>query len=197
MSTITRPPLHRWNYADWDRMIGSGLLDRQRVELIDGEIIQMSPQYEPHVAGIILSAGVMRRLFHESAHCVRSQAPLRLGHDSEPEPDVAVVQGTIEDYLKSGHPTTALLIIEVAQSSLDFDRGDKASLYASAGVADYWIVNLIDGQLEVHRNPIVDANARFGHRYGTVIILKPGEFIAPLAATDKSVAVADLWAQRH
>jgi Uma2 family endonuclease len=126
----------------------------------------------------------MRSVFGERAYCVRLQAPLRLGHDSDPEPDVAIVKGPMDAYLESGHPKTARLVIEAAQASLDFDRADKASLYAGAGIADYWIVNLIDNQHEVHRKPIAYATERFGHRYSKVTILKSGESIAPLAAKE-------------
>jgi Uma2 family endonuclease len=87
---------------------------------------------------------------------------------------------------------SALLVIEVADSSLAFDRTVKASLYASAGVADYWIINLAQRQCEVHRKPVRSAKARFGWRYSQIAILKPRDSIAPLAAREKPISVADL-----
>jgi Uma2 family endonuclease len=134
----------------------------------------------------------MQRVFDESAFCVRSQAPLRLGHDSDPEPDVAVVGGTVRDYLKAGHPQKALLVIEVADTTLSYDRGAKASLYASARIADYWIINLKQRQCEIRRKPVKDAAQRFGFRYSQVTILKAGDEIAPLAAKDNPITIASL-----
>ena len=78
---------------------------------------------------------------------MRAQGPLALGRRSEPEPDIAVVQGTIDDFPE--HPQTAVLVVEVSHSSLSFDRTDKANLYAGAGIAGYWIVNRVDRRLEV------------------------------------------------
>jgi Uma2 family endonuclease len=134
----------------------------------------------------------MRKVFPESAYWIRVHAPLWLGNDSEPEPDVAVTKGAESDYSDIHHPTTALIVIEVAQTSLAVDRADKASLYASAGIADYWILNLQDRQLEVHRKPVKGAEQRFGHRYSKITILKSGDSISPLAAKTRRIAVADL-----
>jgi Uma2 family endonuclease len=192
MSTITQPLLYRWTYDQWDRAVESGVFEGQRVELIDGEIIEMSPQFEPHVASILLVARAMRRIFGESAYIVRTQSPLRIGNQSEPEPDVAVVKGSVRDFVKTGHPQDALLVVDVAHSSLAFDRGDKASLYASAEIADYWIVNLLQRQVEVHRKPARDARQRFGYRYSDVTVVKKTGSVAPLAARKHKIAVADM-----
>jgi Uma2 family endonuclease len=121
---------------------------------------------------------------------IRVQLPLALGPDSEPEPDVSVVRGTPRD-APSGHPTTAALVVEVADSSLRLDRGPKARVYARAGIADYWIVNLIDRVLEVHREP---SGPRPGGQsaYAAVHTLDADAIIAPLAAPPARIAVADL-----
>ena len=100
--------------------------------------------------------------------------------------------GNPRDYLGTGHPKTALLVIEVSDTTLPFDRNRKASLYAAAGIADYWIINLMDRQLEVLRQPIADASAPHGLTYGQTQILKSGEAIAPLAAPTSQIAVTDL-----
>jgi Uma2 family endonuclease len=192
MSAITQPPLYRWSYEQWDRAVESGVFEGQRVELIDGEIVEMSPQFEPHVAAIVLAAAVLRRIFGEKEFIVRQQAPLRLGSTSEPEPDIAVVKGTARDFIKTGHPQDAILVVEVSHSSLAYDRGNKASLYASAGITDYWIINLLQRQLEVHRKPIRDAKARFGFRYSQITTFKKNAFVAPLAARKSKIAVADM-----
>ena len=192
MPAIAKPPLHRWTYAEWDRMVASGSLDGQRVELIAGEVVEMSPQCEPHVLAISFTANILRIIFPEPAFWVRVQSPLRLGRSSDPEPDIAVVPGPPRDYLKSGHPHKAILVVEVADSSLDYDRDDKASLYASAGVADYWILNLLQRQCEVHRNPIADPAERFGFRYHQITVHKPGDSIAPLGALNSPVAISEM-----
>jgi Uma2 family endonuclease len=121
---------------------------------------------------------------------VRTQVPLNLSEETDVEPDVTVVPGKPRDYPE--HPTTALLVVEISETTLDYDRGRKGSLFAAAGLADYWIVNLIDDQLEVYRNPVADPSEPFGFRYADQIILRRGDQIAPLAAPQANIAVADL-----
>jgi Uma2 family endonuclease len=117
--------------------------------------------------------------------------PLDAGEFSEPEPDIAIIQGEVRDF-KTAHPRTAVLLVEVAETSLAYDRTDKASLYAKLGIPDYWVLNLIDRQLEVRREPVVDASQLYGFRYAQVIILKPGDHISPLAKPEIRIAVDDL-----
>ncbi len=167
-----------------------GLFQDRRVELIDGEIVHMSPPLSLHSGTV----GMVERLLLAAfggEYWVRTQMPLRLHADSEPEPDLAVVEGEPRSYLKD-HPKCALLVVEVSESSLAFDRGPKGSLYASAGIADYWIVNLIDHCLDVYRNPIADPAAAFGSRYAAHQKLCPGDRVAPLAKSEARLAVADL-----
>ena len=109
--------------------------------------------------------------------------PLNLGRDSDPEPDLAVVRGRIEDY--SDHPTTALLIVEVSDTTLRLDRR-KAGLYAAAGIAEYWIVNLNERQVEVHRSPQADGE------YAERRVISAGESLAPLGRSTLSIKVMDL-----
>lgn len=133
-------------------MVDAGVLGpNDRVELIEGEILVMSPEKSRHAAVVDLVAEALRRIVG-SGHTVRVQHPLGLGTSSEPEPDLCVVPGTPRDYL-SAHPTTALLVVEVADSSLAFDQTTRARLYAAAGLPEYWIVNLVDRCVEVHRVP--------------------------------------------
>jgi len=190
MSLIERPQLFRWDNAEWERAVAAGIFDGNRVELIGGEIINMSPQLVPHARGICRTAAAMRKGFPESNYWVRDHLPLHLGDHSEP--DAAVTQGAESNYTDIHHPATTLVIIEVSQSTLAYDRDEKASLYASAGIADYWIVNLGDRQVEVHRKPVKDARQRFGRHYSKVTVMKPGDSIAPLATKNTLVPVADL-----
>ncbi len=106
-------------------------------------------------------------------------------------PDVTVVSGTPRDY-KDAHPTTASLIVEVADTTLMYDRSQKASLYAKAGIEDYWIVNLVHQQLEIYRNPSPMLEQPFGHGYKNVALYMATDSVAPLAAQQAVVSVVDL-----
>jgi Uma2 family endonuclease len=117
---------------------------------------------------------------------------LDLSPHSVPDPDLAVVPGTPRSYMTASNPTTALLIVEVSESTLPYDRRAKASLYAAAGIADYWIVNLVQRQLEVHRDPVADTAQPYGFRYASRSILDPADVVAPLAAPQARITVADL-----
>ncbi len=165
-------------------MIDAGVLGPEdHVELIEGEILQMSPEKTAHAVAIDLAAEALRRAYRSGSH-VRVQHPLAIGDDSEPEPDLAVVAGTPRDYVRS-HPTRALLVVEVAESSLAYDRTTKVALYARAGIPEYWIVDLAGQALEVHRQP-----GRQG--YESVERLGRGAAVSPETAGGASVAIADL-----
>ena len=116
---------------------------------------------------------------------VRSQGPLALADDSEPEPDVALTRGARRDY-RDEHPSRPALVIAVAESSLALDREHKGSLYARAGIADYWILNLVDRVLEVYHEPREDPAARFGWRYAWTEVLSSGSSTAPLVARGRA-----------
>jgi len=122
---------------------------------------------------------------------VRAQMPVALDEESEPEPDVSVVPGDPRDY-RDAHPERPALIVEVALSRLRFDREHKGSLYARAGIGDYWIVNIPNRRLEIYREPEPDETAAFGWRYGRSVTLGPDERVAPLAAPQASILIADL-----
>lgn len=160
------------------------------VELIDGEILAMTPQGSAHATTVLLTAQALQIAFGTGTH-VRVQMPLALDPASEPEPDLAVVSGSPRDY-RDAHPSSALLVVEVADTTLDYDREQKGSLYARAGIAEYWIVNLSDRRLEVYRDPAPLSQARYGWGLRTVRHHNSGERVAPLAVPQASVAVADL-----
>jgi Uma2 family endonuclease len=187
---LDEPKAVRWTRADYYKMVSAGLFDGRRVELIEGEVFEMSPQDSLHASAVTLADDVVRGVFGHG-YSVRVQMPLSLGEDSDPEPDIAIVAGAPRDYLNA-HPSTALLVIEVASSSLSYDRTLKASLYASKGIEDYWILNLIDRQLEVRRNPRPDASQPYGFGYADITILTETDSVSPLAASQATVAVIDL-----
>ena len=154
----------RWTRSEYERMTEAGVLtENDRVELIGGEILTVTPQKSPHATGVVLASEALRRVLAFDLH-VRTQLPLALGDDSEPEPDVAVVRGSLRDYLNA-HPRSAVLIVEISDSALAFDRHVKGSLYARERVAEYWIVNLVESVVEVYRDPTEDSSARFGWAY--------------------------------
>jgi Uma2 family endonuclease len=180
----------RWSKQEYYRLSELGFFQGQRVELIEGRLMVHSPQQSLHAAVVDVVDDVLGRLFG-TGYLVRCQLPLDLGLVLEPEPDVVVVPGTRWQYLKA-HPTTANLIVEVADTTLDYDRGKKGSLYARAGISDYWIVNVVDMQVEVYRDPVSDPTAPNGHRYNTRTDLRPPMTVSPLALPAAIVAVADL-----
>jgi Uma2 family endonuclease len=188
--TIANPIKRRLTSDEYNRMADQGSFRNQRVELINGEVIAKAPQGSQHFTAICLTLDALRRAFGVD-FVVRVQGPLAIASDCEPEPDLAVVPGHARDYAGKAHPGTALLVVEISDSSLDFDRSDKASLYASAGIADYWIVNLIDRRLEVHRRPVADPAARFGSSYAEVQPFVVGDRVKPFAAAGE-ISIAEL-----
>jgi Uma2 family endonuclease len=180
-----------WTRKEYDELIKSGFfVEDEPIELLGGQLIVAEPKGSPHSTAVALAVEALRAAFG-SGWLVRVQDPIALDAESEPEPDVAVVPGRALDYLAE-HPACPALVVEVAESSLAFDRGHKGSLYARAGLADYWIVNLVDEVFEVYRGPALDRSAEFGWRYLDVQALRPGATVAPLARPDVTVAVADL-----
>ncbi len=172
-------------------MIDAGVLTPEdHVELIDGEIVTVTPQKSRHATAVCLAETALRQAFGEHVN-VRTQLPLALDPASEPEPDVAVVAGSPRDY-RDAHPSTALLIVEVADASLLFDRTTKASLYARASIPEYWLLNLVDEVIEVHRDPQRSTDAPAGWRYAAVERYGSRDRVAPLARPDRFIATQDI-----
>jgi Uma2 family endonuclease len=183
--------IRRWRRVEYERLIDAGVLPPDEpVELMGGHLVVAEPQGSYHFATIRAVEEALRAAFGPGWD-VRVQGPLALDDDSEPEPDVAVVPGSFRDYL-AGHPSRPVLVVEVSEASLDVDRDQKAGLYARAGVADYWIVNLVEHVVEVHRGPAADPHAAFGWRYQTIHRAERQGSVAPLAAPGASVRVVDL-----
>jgi len=158
--------LHRWTRQTFEHMTELGAFTDTPVELVDGYILTMSPQSSRHALAIRRIESELRQRFSQG-YKVRSQMPLALDDYSEPEPDVAVVAGHMDDF-RDQHPSTAWLVVEVAYSSADRDQGLKKRLYARNHIPEYWIVNLELGCLEVYRQP------RDGD-YSQRRILRPGD----------------------
>ena len=181
----------RWTRAEYDRLIEVGVFHPgEPVELLGGELIVSEPQGSAHYTAILLVEDALRAALGPG-WLVRTQGPVALDDESEPEPDLAVVRGGPRDYSRQ-HPSRPALIVEVAESSLSRDREHKGSLYARARVDDYWILNLVDRVLEVYRWPIPDPSALFGWRYAAKEVRGPESSVAPLAAPGAPVLVSDL-----
>lgn len=189
IARIAEPPPRLWTKDEFYRLADLGFFQGQKVELWEGEVVVMSPQKWPHACALDRNAELLRRLFGLN-YWVRSQLPLALSLATEPEPDISVVSGRREDY--QDHPTTALLIVEICDSSLSIDRGSKASLYARHGIADYWIVNLVDDQLEVYRQPQADASQPYGYSFATPVVLGRNDTVSPLAVPSLVIPVDEL-----
>jgi Uma2 family endonuclease len=189
MPPRSEPRLRRWTRKEYYRLADMGFFNGQRVELIHGRIIKVPAMKNPHVAAVSLTGDVLRAAFGPG-YWVRTQAPLRLAPLSEPEPDVAVVPGGPRDY--TDHPTTALLVVEVSDTTLHFDRRVKSPLYARAGIADYWILNLVQRQLEVFRDPRPDPAQPGRVDYHKLSTLTPADAVATLAVPNATIPVADL-----
>jgi Uma2 family endonuclease len=181
----------RWSRVEYDRLIDIGVfLPDEPLELLGGELIVSEPQGSAHYTAIGLVEDALRAAL-EPGWLVRSQGPLELDDESEPEPDVAVTRGDRRSYSRR-HPSRPALVVEVADSSLAFDREHKGSLYARARLDDYWIVNLVDRVVEIYRRPIQAPSAPFGWRYASREVLSAESSVELLAAPGARILVSDL-----
>jgi Uma2 family endonuclease len=177
-------PVRRWTCDEYLRMVQAGIIGPdEKVELLDGEVVTMTPQLGPHGGVIEVLTALLIDQFGK-AFRVRVQLPLHLGQKAMPEPDLAVVARSADPDPFS-HPTHADLVIEVAESTLGKDRLRKGPLYARAGIPEYWIVDLTSDAVEVCRDP-----GEQGYR--SVERLNRGQTIRPLAKPDIVLAVSGM-----
>lgn len=158
--------------------------EKERVELLDGIISDMSPEGKRHVVAVELARDVLSSRLGKRAG-MRIQHPLKIASDSVPEPDVAIVEDADPRAYLAEHPTTALLVTEVSHHSLRRDLDFKAPRYARAGVLEYWVENLVDDEIEVFREPQRDG-------YRSRRTYRRGERIALLSFPDVELAVDEL-----
>jgi Uma2 family endonuclease len=184
--TLEHVEEHRWTRRDYERLAAQGFFrPGQRIELIEGVIYDMPPQNSHHSTAFRLAQEALRTVFPpEAGYEIRGQLPLALGDDSEPEPDLAVVTGGIRDYLDH-HPTTALLVVEIADSSLLHDRKRKIPLYARSGIPEAWLCNLVRRVFEVYRDPENGV-------YQTRLVLRAGDTVSPLSQPEACLEISDL-----
>ncbi|MCA1993548.1 MAG: Uma2 family endonuclease [Coleofasciculus sp. S288] len=145
--------LVKWTVDEYHRMIAAGILDERRVELLKGEIVEMSPEGEPHAYFSSEAGEYLTRLLGDRA-MIRHSKPITLPNNSEPEPDIAIVQRLGREYLEHHpYPNNIFLLIEYSDSSLDKDLEIKTKVYAEVEILEYWVVNLRRRQLIVFRDP--------------------------------------------
>jgi hypothetical protein len=178
---------HRFNTQEYYRMAQTGLLKPDsQVELLDGQIIDMTP-IGPFHGGVI---NRLTRIFAGASTnrwLVTVQNPVRLNPYSEPQPDLMLLRPAEDDYT-SRHPSPAdvFLLVEVADTSLAYDRSEKLPAYAGAGIPEVWIIDLQDQTIEVYREPQ-------STRYNSMLVLHPGDEAHPLAFPDFSVNLTALF----
>jgi Uma2 family endonuclease len=184
-TTPSSPATHpkRFTVEDYHRLVELGFLrEDDRIELIRGELIEMAAKGTAHETCITRLIRILLPLVDEQA-TLRCQSPITLAVDGEPEPDFSIVQNREDDYA-TAHPTAeeTLLVMEVADSSLDYDRTVKLSLYAEAKIPVYWLFNLPDRCLEIYSEPAV-IGSEFGYLNRRIVTT------GPVALFDKELLV--------
>ncbi len=177
-----------WTVEEIERLTDLGAFGDAKFELIEGDLIETMPQNQPHFNALLLMQYKLLSLFGQG-FLVMAQLPIQTAN-SKPEPDLCVVEGVPRGRIEI--PTTALLVVEVADTTLAGDRDVKSHLYARALVPEYWIVNLNARQIEVRRDPRADESAPLGWTYGALQTLDATDSIAALARPDAPFAVADV-----
>ncbi|RYX85093.1 Uma2 family endonuclease [bacterium] len=190
MTNLQLPHANRkkWTVEEFDRLTEMGAFADEKIELLLGDLFEKMPQNEPHVWGIYLMQNKLIQLFGQN-FMVRCQAPLQLDN-SKPEPDIAVIDMPTRGTLQI--PSTALLVVEIADSTFQTDRDVKSHIYARAGIAEYWIVNLNARQIEVRRDPRADDSQPLGFTYGSLQTLGVDDQLSPLALSGAQFPVADI-----
>lgn len=189
-TAIAPPQPIRWTIQQYRELYKTGLFNDVKTMLIHGEVFVMGMPGPRHTLGLTRSFRQLDRIFTQGSH-VRRQDAFNIGTANDPGPDLAVVPGIPEDYPDSV-PTKALLIVEVSESTLLYDTTTKAELYATAGVPDYWVIDLENRQLIVYRDPVPLPAGLGATAYRTHLAIGPNDSVSPLAAPTASVKVADL-----
>jgi Uma2 family endonuclease len=189
LTAVTRK---RFTLAEYHYLAELGFFSEDdRVELIRGEIMEMAAKCTPHSVCNSLLLGELYTLVGKRGN-VRGQEPITLPPNSEPEPDVVVARRQSDHYL-SAHPSPKdiLLVIEVADSSLQYDQQTKLALYAEAGISDYWLFNLIENHLEVYSEPVQDVQGNSSYRLRRIIL--PDEVVALPCLPDLSLNLSSVF----
>jgi Uma2 family endonuclease len=180
------PTRHRFTVDEFHAMVRAGIIaEDARVELINGEVLDMPPTGPGHAFHVRTLSELFFERFKDAA-IVAVQDPVVLGEYGEPFPDVALLRRTADRYeFRHPGPADIFVLVEVADSTLEHDLTKKALLYALAGIQEYWVKNVLDRTLIVHRDPTPEG-------YRSVTALRSGDRVALLAFPDRELAVADL-----
>ncbi|MBI4601128.1 MAG: Uma2 family endonuclease [Planctomycetes bacterium] len=183
------PSRKRWTVAEFHQLRSATWLESRRLILVEGEILEMPNPSPPHDSSLGLTEEALRAAFGRG-FWVRGQMALVLGLATDPVPDLVVVPGGPRDYAE--HPRSALLVVEIAESSLAYDCGDKADLYAAGGLREYWVVDLAHRQVIVHRDPVGDAVRLHGAKYQSITVVGADGTLASISLSGRTIAVRDL-----
>ena len=186
---LAEPNVRRWTRAEYHQMADLGWFEGQRAELVEGEIVVLSPQKFTHAATTDRVADTLRSAL-AGGFWVRMQLPIVLTDLSEPEPDVSVVPGRREDY--SDHPRGASLVVEVSDTTVLFDRGKKLRMYAAAAIPEYWILDLQARAVEVRKRPVAGSGDQDPPRYSDLHVYRGTDVIDIGLKTGARVAVDQL-----
>ena len=184
-----RPLVPKWTVTEFHHMAGMGWFTGRRPFLLDGVIMEQGPMNQAHAMGVLLVEAALRAVFG-SGWVIRGQLPLAIDEHNDPFPDFAVVQGSPRDF-PGVHPTTAALVVEVSDTTLQLDLTEKAERYATAGVPEYWVLDLTARELTVLRDPQPLPKGLGATAYRTRLTFRVGDHVSPLAVP-ASVAVAEL-----
>jgi Uma2 family endonuclease len=191
LPSVSLPHSKRWTVEEFHRICGELIYRNHQFILVEGEILEMPIPNPPHDASLGLTLEALRTVFPAANYWVRPQMPLVLGLSTDPMPDLAVVAGSPRAY-STLHPQTAVLVVEISESTLAYDLREKANLYAAGGITDYWVVDLPHSLLHVMRQPARDNSQRFGACYTAKQSLNASQNVSPLAAPESNVAVSAL-----
>jgi Uma2 family endonuclease len=183
------PRAFRWTLALFHRLGDMGMFEGRRAKLIHGQLIEEGPMDAPHAMAVEKTDAELRTAFGRGWR-YRVQLPLVLGQDTDPMPDIAVIRGAPGAVV---HPTAAELVVEIADSSLDYDTTTKAELYSAAGIAGYWVLDVDGRRLLVFRDPVPLPAGLGATAFRTRLTLTDADTVSPLAAPTAAIRVADLF----
>lgn len=173
----------RWTRADCDRFEREGLLAPGRYELVEGDVRKKMGQNYPHLLALNLLVGWLLSRF--GSERIINQGTIDIDAESAPEPDAAVLYAPLRTLGRLPQAIDILLAIEVSDTTLRFDLGPKSRVYARSGIPEYWVLDIEGRRLHVHREPV-------GDRYGALALYDEDEQVAPLAAPEHPILVAEL-----
>jgi Uma2 family endonuclease len=187
---VVLPQPLRYSVAEFHELRAKPEYENRRLILVEGVILEMPNPNPPHDASLLLAQHALAGIF-AAGYCIRPQMALVFGLSTDPVPDIAVVAGSPRDFKE--HPRSALLVVEIADSTLAYDTREKANLYAAGGIKDYWVVDLVHRTLLVCRDPATDVRQIYGAGYRSRTTLSESDNVQPLVSPDAApILIRDL-----